>query len=94
MTSSAIELCDGLPSDVESNLDYWVDTVRYFCPWSGKIVGMGLPDASPSPSPSFTLADLKTLLQNYEGEVDNIYQPVDNKVNMLDSGYVMKWLML
>lgn len=33
-----IELCDGRPSDVEKDLDYWVDTVRQFCPWSSRLV--------------------------------------------------------
>ncbi|MEM0482086.1 MAG: hypothetical protein QXM16_04260 [Nitrososphaerota archaeon] len=28
----SIELCDGLPSYVESELDYWVDTVGSYCP--------------------------------------------------------------
>lgn len=30
----SVEECDGLPSDVEQNLDYWVDTVKRFCPWT------------------------------------------------------------
>ncbi len=34
----SIELCDGLPSYVESELDYWVDTVGSYCPWSGRII--------------------------------------------------------
>lgn len=33
-----IELCDGRPSDVEKDLDYWVDTVGRFCPWSARLV--------------------------------------------------------
>ena len=33
-----IELCDGRPSLVEADLDYWIDTVRRFCPWGGQIV--------------------------------------------------------
>jgi hypothetical protein len=33
-----IELCDGLPSHVEADLDYWVSTVKRFCPWNAKIV--------------------------------------------------------
>ncbi|HYE57150.1 MAG TPA: hypothetical protein VD948_01545 [Rhodothermales bacterium] len=36
---AAIEVCDGRPrSDVESDLDYWINTVRYYCPWGAKIV--------------------------------------------------------
>ena len=29
--------CDGLPSQVENDLDYWVDTVGRFCPTSATI---------------------------------------------------------
>ena len=35
---AAIELCDGRPSQVEENLDYWINTVQRFCPWSAQIV--------------------------------------------------------
>ncbi len=38
MAEVSIELCDGLPSHVESELDYWVDTVGRFCPWSAVII--------------------------------------------------------
>lgn len=34
----AIELCDGTPSMVESDLEYWLDTVGTFCPWSARVV--------------------------------------------------------
>lgn len=40
MTEVAIELCDGTPSLVEADLDYWVDTVQRFCPWTAKLVGI------------------------------------------------------
>ena len=36
---AAIELCDGRPSFVEDDLDYWLGTVRTYCPWSARIVG-------------------------------------------------------
>jgi len=38
MAEFTIELCDGTPSQVEANLDYWVQTVQRFCPWSARIV--------------------------------------------------------
>ncbi len=38
MVDASIELCDGLPSHVESDLDYWVDVVGQYCPWSAEIV--------------------------------------------------------
>ena len=28
-----IEVCDGSPSDIDKDLDYWVDTVKQYCPW-------------------------------------------------------------
>lgn len=33
-----MELCDGRPSDVQSDITYWVDTVKRFCPWGGRFV--------------------------------------------------------
>ena len=40
MADVTVELCDGRPSDVENNLDYWVDTVFRFCPWSAQLVDL------------------------------------------------------
>ncbi len=37
MAEFTIELCDGKPSMVESDLDYWINTVQRFCPWSAQI---------------------------------------------------------
>lgn len=35
----ATEVCDGRPrSDVEADLDYWVDTVGMYCPWGAEVV--------------------------------------------------------
>ena len=33
----SIELCDGNPSLVEQDIDYWVGTVGRFCPWSSYV---------------------------------------------------------
>lgn len=33
LTQVSIELCDGRPSMVEAGLDYWLNTVKSFCPW-------------------------------------------------------------
>ncbi len=38
MAEFTIEVCSGLPSHVEDDLDYWVNTVGRFCPWSAEIV--------------------------------------------------------
>ena len=34
----AMELCDGEPSFVESELDYYLDSVKFYCPWGAKVV--------------------------------------------------------
>jgi hypothetical protein len=38
MAEFTIEACSGLPSYVEDDLDYWVNTLGRFCPWSAEIV--------------------------------------------------------
>jgi hypothetical protein len=36
----SMEICDGRPnSEVEAEVDYFIDTVKYYCPWGAKIVG-------------------------------------------------------
>lgn len=37
LTELAIELCDGRPSMVQADLDYWLNTVKSFCPWSSYV---------------------------------------------------------
>ncbi len=37
LAEMSIELCDGIPQFVESDLQYWVETVRYYCCWSSYI---------------------------------------------------------
>lgn len=34
----AVEVCDGRPSFVEEDLDYWLDTVGTFCPWGARVI--------------------------------------------------------
>jgi hypothetical protein len=40
MAEVTIELCDGVPSLVEEEVDYWVDTVGYYCPWSAELIDL------------------------------------------------------
>jgi hypothetical protein len=40
----SMELCDGLPSDVEKDIDYWIDTVGRFCPWASYVKKEITPD--------------------------------------------------
>lgn len=34
----AMEICDGRPSFVEEELEYFLDKVKYYCPWGATIV--------------------------------------------------------
>lgn len=38
VADATIELCDGKPSMVEDDLDYWLGTVKRYCPWGAKVV--------------------------------------------------------
>jgi hypothetical protein len=33
-----IELCDGRPSDLDRDLEYWLGTVKRYCPWGARPV--------------------------------------------------------
>jgi len=35
---AAFELCDGSPSYVQEELDYYLDSVKFYCPWGAKVV--------------------------------------------------------
>ena len=38
MAEATIELCDGLPSYVEENVDDFVENVGRYCPWAAQLV--------------------------------------------------------
>jgi hypothetical protein len=40
MAEIAIEVCDGRPSMVEDDLDYWMGAVQRFCPWGATLTGI------------------------------------------------------
>lgn len=38
MAEVTVEVCSGRPSDVEDDLDYWLNEVGRFCPWSAELI--------------------------------------------------------
>lgn len=38
MAEVTTEVCDGRPSAVEEDLDYWIETVGRYCPWGAELV--------------------------------------------------------
>jgi hypothetical protein len=36
----AIEVCDGTPSMIEDDLEYWLETVGTYCPWGAEVISM------------------------------------------------------
>jgi hypothetical protein len=65
MTDFSTEVCDAEPHFVQENLEYWVNTVKYYCPWSAKIISasQSIPSYTASTDPIITqaIADLTTL---------------------------------
>jgi hypothetical protein len=47
MVEVAMELCDGRPSDIENDLEYWIYSVKRYCPWSTKVIKINDYDKSP-----------------------------------------------
>jgi hypothetical protein len=37
---ATIELCDGLPSHIEGDKTYWLNTVMSYCPWSDTVTAV------------------------------------------------------
>lgn len=37
-SEGAIEVCDGCPGFVEADLDYWLNTLGFYCPWSTEVI--------------------------------------------------------
>ena len=37
LAEMSIELCDGRPSMVQADLNYWLGTVKSFCPWGANV---------------------------------------------------------
>jgi hypothetical protein len=35
-----IEVCDGLPSHIENDKRYWLETLGSYCPWSARVVSV------------------------------------------------------
>ena len=40
MAEITVEVCDGAPSFVEEELDYFVETVGQYCPWRARLVAV------------------------------------------------------
>ena len=37
MAETTIEVCSGIPSFIENDIEEWVDNVGHFCPWSANL---------------------------------------------------------
>lgn len=56
-----IELCDGTATMVDEDLDYWLNTVGQFCPWSATLIALepavdALPDTGAGQTGRFAAA--------------------------------------
>lgn len=57
-----IELCDGTASMVDADIDYWVDVVGRFCPWSAIVVAAEPLGTGPAPTVSPTAEPTATVI--------------------------------
>ena len=55
LTDFSTEVCDAEPHFVQENVDYWVNTVKYYCPWSAKIVAASQSTSSTLISTNLTM---------------------------------------
>jgi hypothetical protein len=73
MTDFSTEACDAEPQFVQENLNYWVNTVKYYCPWSAKIISasQSVPSYATSANPLMaqSLTDLSTLALRLRNEL-------------------------
>jgi hypothetical protein len=40
LVDMAIEVCDGNASDIDEDLDYWLNTVGQYCPWDARVTAV------------------------------------------------------
>lgn len=68
LAEAAIEVCDGKPSDVEVDKEYWIKQVGRFCPWSSYVLKENTPSDVPgdkvsgivvSPNPASSVLTIK-----------------------------------
>ncbi|HYH12064.1 MAG TPA: hypothetical protein VD789_06890 [Thermomicrobiales bacterium] len=59
LADMTIELCDGTATMVDNDLEYWVETVGQFCPWTATVV-----DVEPvtTPDPDEIIAQIIAIL--------------------------------
>ena len=60
MTEISTEVCDAEPHFVQENLDYWVNTVKYYCPWTAKIISASTSIPSYSISSNLEVSQIYT----------------------------------
>jgi hypothetical protein len=66
----SIELCDGLPYMVEADLNYWLNTVGSYCPWTAYVVSeepccyMKTGNVDCDPLDGVDISDLSALIDN------------------------------
>jgi len=93
MTDISTEVCDAEPHFVQENLDYWVNTVKYYCPWSAKIISASksIPSYTTSTDPLMTptLIGSSTLaLQLRNRFFESLREQIFYKVDWFGSNFV------
>ena len=84
----------GVTADGQNRIYHTLSNVIGPCTNVGNTSPTPSPTAfpTPTPSPSYSSQDLKNLFFNYLTSADRSFRPKDEKVNLLDGGYVIHWL--
>jgi glucose/arabinose dehydrogenase len=78
----SIEVCDGAPEYVESELDTWLEDVGRYCPWGSFIAAEGAP--GPIRDPSTVAVDLEPLLSGFDQPVTVVPFPEDPRLLVVE----------
>jgi glucose/arabinose dehydrogenase len=77
LAEASIELCDGLPSFVDDDLEYWIEAVGSFCPWASYIDAEGVPH--PLRSPAAVRIDLVPWVTGLDRPLGVVWPPGDQR---------------
>lgn len=97
LAEMSVEMCDGLPSAVDADLSYWLDTAETFCPWDSYVLREIIYLGDIDDSGDVDLKDLMIVMKVLAGkdaEVATIEADADGdfKIGLLEAVYILRKL--
>jgi hypothetical protein len=93
----SVEMCDGLPSAVDADLSYWLDTAGTFCPWDSYVLREIIYLGDIDDSGEVDLKDLMIVMKVLAGKEAEVSAPEadadgDFKIGLLEAVYILRKL--